>query len=229
MYLDEFTIGVIAALLVERRLRRSGADDRVRRFAENRANAAGGDDNGVSGKGTQIHGADAAADAVAIEHGREKFPVLVLLDLAFRLIAAYLLIERVEKLLTGGGAGEGGAVVERSSEAAEIKQSFGSAIEGHAHALEQVDNAGRGIAHGLHRRLVGQEIPAEDGIVKVLPSGVALAFEIFGGVDATLSTDGVRALHGHDGEQVDLATHLGDFDDGGKSREAAADDYDFRI
>ena len=166
---------------------------------------------------------------VRVEHRGEKFPELVLRDLAFGLVAAHLLVERVEKLLAGGGAGEGGAVVERAAEAAEVEQPFGRAVEGHAHAVEQVDDAGRGFAHGLDRRLVGEEVAAVDGVVEVLPGGVAFALEILGGVDAALRADRVRALHRHDGEQIDVPAHLGDLDDGGKSGQAAADHYNFRI
>ena len=83
MNLDELAIRVIAALLIKRRLRRPGADDRVRGLAKDGADAAGRDDNGVGREGldlhrAQIHGADAAAHAIAVEHRREKFPVLVL-------------------------------------------------------------------------------------------------------------------------------------------------------
>ncbi len=234
MNLDELAVGVIAALLIERRLRRSGADHRVGRLAEDRADAAGGNDDGVGREGAdfhgaQIHGADAAADAVGIEHRGEKFPVLELRDLAFGLVAAHLLVERVEKLLAGGGAGEGGAVVERAAEAAEVEQAFRRAVEGHAHAVEQIDDAGRGFAHGLDRRLVGEEVAAVDGVVEVLPGGIAFALQILGGVDAALGADRVRALHRHDGEQVDVPAHLGDLDDGGKSGQPAADHDDFRI
>ena len=80
------------------------------------------------------------ACAFGVEDGGEKLPALVLLDLAFGLVAADLLVERVEQLLAGGGAGEGGAVVERAAEAAEVEQALGGAVEGHAHAVEQVDD-----------------------------------------------------------------------------------------
>ncbi len=149
--------------------------------------------------------------------------------LAFGLVAAHLLVERVEQLLAGGGAGEGGAVVERAAEAAEIEQSFRGAVEGNAHAVEQVDDAGRGFAHVFHRRLVGEEVAAVDGVVEVLPGGVAFALQVFGGVDAALGADRVRALHGHDGEQVHVAAHLGDLDDGSQPCQPAADYDDLRI
>ena len=233
MDLNELAVGVIASLLIQRRLRRTGADDRVRGPAENGAVAAGGHDDGVGREGAdfhgaQIHGANAATDAVGIEHGGEKFPVLELADFAFGLVAAHLFIERVEQLLARGGAGEGGAVEERASEAAEVEQSLGCAVEGHAHAVEQIDDAGSGFAHGLDRRLVGQEVTAIDGVIEMLPAGIAFTFQILGGVDAALSADRVRTFHRHDGKQVHVPAHLGDFDDGGKSRQAAADHYNFR-
>ncbi len=131
-------------------------------------------------------------------------------------------------MLAGRGAGEGGAIEERAAEAAKVEQSFGGAIEGHAHAVEQVDDAGGGFAHGLDRRLVGQEVSAVDGVVEMLPGGIAFTLQILGGVDAALGADGVRTLYRHDGEQVHLSAHLGDLDDGGKSGQAAADHYDFR-
>ncbi len=149
-------------------------------------------------------------------------------DFAFGFVAPHLFVERVQKLLARGGAGEGGAVEERASEAAEVEQSFGSAIERHAHAVEQIDDAGSGFAHGLDRRLVGQEVAAINGVVEMLPGGIAFALQILGGVDAALGADGVRALHRHDGKQIDASAHLGDFDDGGQSGESATHHYDFR-
>ncbi len=194
MNLDQLAVGVVHALLEDGRLRRAGADHGVGALAEDGADAAGRQDDGVSWEGAQLHGAqvqggDAAADALGVENGGEELPALVLLDLAFGLVAAHLLIERVEQLLPGGGAGKGGAVIERAAEAAEVEQPLGSAIEGHAHAVEQVDDAGRGLAHGLDRRLVGQKVAAVDGVVEVLVGGVALALQILGGVDAALCAD----------------------------------------
>jgi hypothetical protein len=83
--------------------------------------------------------------------------------------------KRVEQLLAGGGAGEGGAVVQGPAEAAEIQvQALGGAAESHAHAVEHVDDARRGLAHGLHRGLVGQEVAAVNGVVEVLGRGCRL-------------------------------------------------------
>ncbi len=90
--------------------------------------------------GAEVQGADAAAGAVGVEDGGEELPAFVLGDFAFGLVAADLLVERVEELLAGGGSGEGGAVVEGAAEAAEVEQAFGRAVEGDAHAVEEVDD-----------------------------------------------------------------------------------------
>ncbi len=182
---------------------------------------------GVGGEGADLHGAevhggDAAADAVVVEHGGEELPALVLGDRAFGLVAADLFVERVEELLAGGGAGEGGALVERAAEAAEVEQAFGGAVEGDAHAVEQVDDGGALRGHVLDGRLVGEEVAAVDGVVEVLEDVVAFALEVLGGVDAALGADGVRALDGDDGEEVDGAAGFGDLDDGGETGEASA-------
>ena len=129
MDLDEFAVGVEAPLLVQRRLCRPRTHHRVGGLAEDRAITARSDNDRVGRKsahfhGAQIHGADAAADFVRIKHRREKFPALVFLDLAFRLVAAHLLIERIEKLLSRSGSGECRAVVERPAKAAKIQQAL---------------------------------------------------------------------------------------------------------
>ncbi len=116
MHLNEFAIRVVAALLIESGLRRAGTNHGIRRLAEDCSDAAGGDDDRVGREGAnfhaaQIHGADAAADAVSVEHGGQKFPVLVLLYFAFGFVAANLFVERIEKLLASGGSGECCAVI----------------------------------------------------------------------------------------------------------------------
>ncbi len=153
--------------------------------------------------------------------------MLVLLHLALGFVAADLFVERVEKLLAGGCSGEGGAVIERAAKAAEVEQTFGSAIERNAHAVEQVNDAGSGLAHGLDRRLVGEEVAAVDGVVEMDPGGIAFALQVLGGVDASLRANRVRALYGDDREQVNLTAHFGDLDDGGEAGEAAAHYDDF--
>ncbi len=79
----------------------------------------------------------ADAGAVVVEDGLEEVPELELADHLLagerdavlvgdvaRLPAAHLLVERVEELLAGGGAGEGGAVEEGAAEAAEVEQAL---------------------------------------------------------------------------------------------------------
>src|SRR6185437_2320730 len=120
-------------------------------------------------------------------------------------------------------------MVQRSAETAKIEQAFGSAIEGNAHAVEQVDDAWRGLAHVLHRRLVGEEVAAVNGVIEVLPRAVALAFEVLGGVDSALRAHGMRALHRHNRKQIDMPAGFGDLDGRGEPRKAATYDDDFRI
>jgi hypothetical protein len=208
MNLNELAVGVSDALLEDGRLCRAGANHGVGALAEDGPDATRRQNNCIRRERTQLHGAqveggDAAGDALGIDHRGEKLPALVLLHLAFGFVAADLLVERVEQLLPGRCAGKGGAVVERAAEAAKVQQPLGSAIEGHAHAIQQIDNRRGGLAHGLHRRLVGQKVAAVNGVVEVLVSGVALAFEIFRGVDAALRAHRVRTLDRNDGKQID--------------------------
>ncbi len=148
MDLDELAVGVEAALLIERGLRRAGADDGIGGLAE----------DGAACRRWQMMMASAGKVRIsmvrrsmalmprqtccAVEDGGEELPVLVLGYFAFGFVAADLLVEGVEKLLAGGGSGEGGAVIEGASEAAEVEEAFGGAVEGDAHAVEQIDDAG---------------------------------------------------------------------------------------
>ena len=147
-------------------------------------------------------------------------------DLAFGLIAAHLLVQRVEQLLAGGGSGKGGAVEERAAEAAEVEQPFRRAAEGNAHAIEQVDDAGAHLAHALDRGLVGEEVAAVDRVIEVGPGGVALALKVLGRVDAALGAHRVRALDGHQRKQINLAARFRNFDCSGEARKSTADDDD---
>src|SRR6202007_2008722 len=103
---------------------------------------------------SQVHRANAATDAISVEHRRQKLPVLVFLYFAFGLIPPHLLIQRVQKLLTSRRARERGAVIQGSTETAEIQQSLWRAIERHAHAIEQIDNPRRSLAHIFDGRLI---------------------------------------------------------------------------
>src|SRR5712691_6864959 len=107
-----------------------------------------------------------------------------LLHLACGFIAPHLFIERIEQLLTRRCSGKGSAMVKCPAKTTEVEQAFGSAIERHAHAIEQINNGRRCLAHRSNRRLVGEEVAAVNGVIEMLPGGIALAFEIFGSVNA---------------------------------------------
>ena len=109
-----------------------------------------------------------------------------------------MLIEGVEQLLPGSRAGKRSAVIESSAEAAKVKQPFRSTVKSDAHAIEQIDDRGRCLAHIFHRRLVGEKVTAVNGVVKVLPGSVALALQILRGIDAALRAHRMRALHWND-------------------------------
>src|SRR5580693_8774145 len=122
MHLNKLAIRVVASLLIQRGLRRPGTDYGICGLAEDGAASAGGNNNGVGGEGSdfhrsQIHRANTATDAVSIEHGGEKFPVLVLFHFTFRFVASDLLVECVEKLLACGCTGKCCPVIERSAKA----------------------------------------------------------------------------------------------------------------
>ena len=88
---------------------------------------------------------------------------------------------------------------------------------------------GRGLAHVLDRRLVGQKIAAVNRVVKMLPGRIAFALQVLGGVDAALRAHRVRALHRNNGEQIDVRAHLGDLDDSRESGQPAAYHDNFRM
>src|SRR3954454_5087616 len=119
--------------------------------------------------------------------------------------------------------------MQRAAKAAEIKQAFRRAIEGHAHAVEQVNNGGRSLAHGLDRRLIRKKVSAVNCVVEVLPGGVPLALQILRGVNSALRANRMRALDRHNGKQIHMAAHFGDLNDGRQPCEPATHDDDFWI
>ena len=109
MDLDEFTVGVIDALLKERGLRGAGADYGIRGAPENRANAAGGKNNGIGR--VVVTSMERKSMAQMPRHTPESsmtadrnVTALEFFDFVFRFVAAHLFIEGVEKLLAGSGA-----------------------------------------------------------------------------------------------------------------------------
>jgi hypothetical protein len=117
-------------------------------------------------------------------------------------------------------------VEERPAEATEIEEALRGAVEGHAHAVEHVDDARRRVGHALDRRLVAEEIPAVRRLFEVDLGAVALALGVDGGVDATLRADRVRTLHGDERDQVHRDLGLAELDDRHQAGETAADDDD---
>src|ERR1051325_8430849 len=157
-----------------------------------------------------------------------ELPALVLRHQAARLVAPHLLVERVEQLLPGGRAGERGAAVHRAAAAAEVEQALGRAIERHAHAVEQIDDAGRRVAHPLDGGLVREEVAAAARVEEVHLGRIVLALHIHGAVDAALRAHRVRALDRHDREQVHRHAGLGQLDRRHEAGEPAPDHGDAR-
>ncbi len=229
--LDELSVGVVSALLVGRRGGRAGVDDRVRGPAEDDAGAAGREHDRGRGERLDLHRVpvqrdDPAARLVRVTDEPEELPRLVLADEARDLMAAHLLVERVEELLAGRRAGERRAVVFRAAEPAKVEQAFGRPVEHHAHPVEQVDDRGRGVAHRLDGRLVGQEVAAVDRVVEMNLGRIPLTLRVDRAVDPALGADGMAPLDRNDREEVDRHSHFGRADGRHQPREAPSDDDD---
>src|SRR5262249_12666902 len=119
------------------------------------------------------------------------------------LVAPHLLVEGIEQLLPGGRARERGTMEERAAEAPEVEQALRRTVERDAHAIEQEDDRRARLAHRLHGRLVGEEVPAVDGVVEVAGGRVAPPPPVFGGGDVAPRPAPVRALDGDDRAEVD--------------------------
>ncbi len=129
-------------------------------------------------------------------------------------MASYLFIESVQKLLPRSCARESRPVIQRPAESPVVQQSFRRSVEHHAHAVQQIDDARRGLAHALDQRLVRQKIAAVNRVIQVFVDGVALALLIFRRVDAALRANGMRSLHRHDGKKIHRYSRLSDADGG---------------
>ena len=199
-----------------------------RAAAVDQSAAAAGDDDGVGREAANLHrdeilGDGAAAAAGVVEDRGQEVPAFVHRDQPAHVPAADLLVERVEQLLAGGRAGEGGPFEERAAEAALVAEAFLRAIEGDAEAVHQVDDLRAVVDHLLDGRLVLEEVAAVDGVVEVEPLAVALlAGEVVDRVDAALGADAVGALHGREAHQVDGDAELGELHRRGEPREPAA-------
>ncbi len=238
VHLDHLAIGVPRARLVAAAGRPAGAHHGVRALAEDEPASAGRHHDGIGAERTDLHrphvlgdDADAALRlALTGDHRREELPELVLADAPLHLPPACLLIQRVKELLPRRRPGEVRALEERAAEETKIAEPLGRAVEGHAHAVEQVDDPRRPVGHLQHRVLIGQVVAAVDRLIKVLVLAVPLlARDFVARVDAALGAHGVRPLDRHHGEEIHRHTRLGDADGGGETGEPPADDDDARL
>ncbi len=112
---------------------------------------------------------------------------------------------------------------ERAAEATEVEQALGGAIEGHPHAVEQVDDTGGGVSHAFDGGLVGEEVATERGFLEMNARAVAFAHGVDGGIDPALCAHGVAALDGHEGEHVHGDAGFAQPDGGHQASESATD------
>ena len=104
----------------------------------------------------------------------EKVPEFVLLHFAGNFPTAHLLVEGIEKLLAGGGAGERRSFEQRAAKAALIAKALRSAVERNAQSIHQVNDPRPPLAHFLYRRLVLQKIAAVNRVVEMEPLVITL-------------------------------------------------------
>src|SRR5256885_5746801 len=72
---------------------------------------------------------------------------------------------------------ERGAVIQSPAEPAEVEQPFRRAIKRHAHAVQQINNPRRGLAHILDRRLVPQKIDRKS--TRLNSSHLVISYAVF--------------------------------------------------
>ena len=202
VHLDELGVGVGGPGLEAAALALAVQASELVELAEDQAHPAAGDDHGVGRQGADFHrrhvlGDAAAAAALVVEDRPEKVPELVLRHLARDAPAADLLVQGVEQLLAGGGAGEGRAAIERAAEAALVAEALAGAVERHPEPVQEVDDPRGPIDHFPHRRLMLEKLAAVDGVLEVFPFGVVeLSREVVDAVDAALRTAAVGSPQG---------------------------------
>ncbi|MNW49704.1 hypothetical protein D3C74_271340 [compost metagenome] len=229
MNLDELAVRIRHALLIHRTGRRPCVNDRVRRFAENNPWPPRRQNHGIRRKRRDFHRAQVlcrnpAADAFFVQHNGEELPVFVFGNQPGCFMAAYLLIQCIQQLLSGRRSGKRRTMVLRPAKPAEIKQALRRAVEHHAHPVHQVNNAGRCLTHRLNGRLVSQEVPAVYRVVKMLPGRVAFPFRIDGSVNAALRAHRVGTFHRHERKELHRHARFGRFDRSHQAGQAAAND-----
>src|SRR5262245_16660663 len=126
-----------------------------------------------------------------VEHERHHFPAFVFLHLACNFEPADLFIKRIQKLLTGRSACERSAMMLGTAEASEIEQALAGSRERNAHAIKQVNDRRRHVAHGFGWRLIGEKVPAVNRVVKVYPRRITFTFRVYCAVNAALRANGM--------------------------------------
>ena len=233
MHLDKFRIAVASAGLIAARVGPAGADDRHGALAEDQSIAARGDHDRIGAKRANLHrphvlGDDADAGrraANVLNHRPEEFPEFIFVNAAFRFEPPHLLVEGVEQLLPRRCAGEKCALDQAPTKKPKAALPLGRAIEGYAHAIEQIDDPRGPIAHLVDRRLIREKISAENRLVEVNPFAVTLlSRDVVAGVDAALGADTVAALHRHHREKIDVDMLLGQLHRARQPGQATSDD-----
>ena len=161
--------------------------------------------------------------SIAFTNDTKKLPEFEFSNLAGDFPAAYLFIKRVEELLSGCRACIGRAVMQRSTEAAEVKQALRCSVEHHSHTVKKVDDARCSITHCLDERLVCEEVTAIAGVIKVDGRRVAFTLGVHCTVDTALCTDRVGSFHWDERKHVHGSTGFSYLDRGHQTRQAAAD------
>src|SRR5205807_10310929 len=100
---------------------------------------------------------------------RHHLPAFVLTNFPRDFIATDLFIERVQKLLPSRCPRKGGAMMLGSAKTTKVEQSFIRSRKRHSHAIEQVDDRRRHLAHGFRRRLIREKVAAINRVVEMLP------------------------------------------------------------
>src|SRR5215217_564278 len=174
MDLNKLAVRISRALLVTRRNGAAGADHRVGRLSEDETRTTSRDDHGISRKRSQferlqVHRDQSTTDLMIVEHERHHLPVFKFPYFAVNFVTTNLFVQGVEQLLAGRSSGERSAVMFSAAKTAEVEQSFRRAREGNTHAIEQVNDRRRHLAHRFRRWLVREKVAAVDSVVKVFP------------------------------------------------------------
>ena len=148
----------------------------------------------------------------------------MLLDQPFDFPASDLLVQSIEKLLTGGGSSKRSPLVKGPAKASAIDVTFGGSIEGNAQAIHQDDDLRGPVGHLFDRRLVWKEVTAVDRIVEVIPLVVPLLTGlIVDAIDTPLGTDAVGTLHWGQAQKIDRNAQFSEFHRRRESGQSATD------